>query len=275
MEGRLQVARRRSPPTAYGRSGSSGADDLDRWIAERSAPAAQGAAAPPDEAVVLPSPGTPRTYTTEKTSDNRGAFGAALEDLGAFSAEAKAGGVPMAVLDCDLLKSTKTDLFAAKYPKSFIQNGIAEHNAAVVTGALSPLRRRRLVGASSGCSAEPGPAATPERHQQRERKLAVTHSSIDVGEGRQETLYRPLRAPELHGLGFHAGRPEPNEDRMWSLRRNHALVMGRSKFPSRSGGGSRSSRATFRSKRADRLRTGAALRSSPLPPISPGRLGQL
>ena len=193
-------------------------DDLDHWISERKKPAPDWHAAlphRPDEAVVLPSQGTPRTYTTEKSSDNRGAFGGALEDLGAVS-----GGVPMAVLDCDLLKSTKTDLFAARYPKSFFQGGIAEHNAAVLAGALS------LAGIAAWWG-EFGMFGVAEAYNQQRLndvneanvKLAVTHSGIDVGEdGKTHHSIDYFGSSELHVRleGLHAGRSEPD-------RPHHAL----------------------------------------------------
>jgi transketolase len=243
------------------------ADDLDHWIGERKKPAPDWHGVlphRPDEAVTLPSPGTPRTYTTEKSSDNRGAFGAALEDLGGL-----AGNVPMAVLDCDLLKSTKTDLFAAKYPKSFFQGGIAEHNAAVVTGALS------LAGVAAWWG-EFGMFGVAESYNQQRLsdingtnvKLAVTHSGIDVGEDG-----KTHHSIDYFGLlnstfGWKIFTPaDPNQtDRitrwMATHRGNHALVMGRSKFPvalREDGTPFFAGDYVFDPKRADRLREGSGL----------------
>lgn len=80
----------------------------------------------------LVDPGTPRTYTLEKKTDNRSAFGNALEDLGTVNPNA-----PMAVFDCDLAVSVKTGGFAKARPTSFFQTGIEEHHAATAAGALS------------------------------------------------------------------------------------------------------------------------------------------
>jgi transketolase len=211
-------------------------DDLDHWIAERKKTAPDWHAALPRrpvESVVLPSPGTPRTYTTEKTSDNRGAFGAALEDLGGV-----AGGVPMAVLDCDLLKSTKTDLFAAKFPRSFFQGGIAEHHTAVLAGALS-------VAGVAAWWGEFGMFGVAEAYNQQRLndvnganvKLAVTHSGIDVGEDGKTHHSIDYFGLLNSTVGWKVFTPaDPNQtDRitrwMATHRGNHALVMGRSKFP--------------------------------------------
>ncbi len=211
-------------------------DDLDHWTLERKKSAPDWHAALPRrpvETVVLPSQGAPRTYTTEKTSDNRGAFGAALEDLGAIS-----GGVPMAVLDCDLLKSTKTDLFAAKFPKSFFQGGIAEHHTAVLAGALS-------VAGIAAWWGEFGMFGVAEAYNQQRLndinasnvKLAVTHSGIDVGEDGKTHHSIDYFALLNSTFGWKVFTPgDPNQtDRitrwMATHRGNHALVMGRSKFP--------------------------------------------
>jgi transketolase len=213
-------------------------DDLDHWIAERGKPAPDWHAVlprRPDESAVLPAVGTPRSYAADVRTDNRTAFGQALRDVGDAAAAAN---VPMAVLDCDLLKSTKTDLFAEKHAGEFFQGGISEHNAAVVTGALS------LAGILAwwGDFAMFGVAET--YNQQRltdinggNVKLAVTHAGIDVGEDG-----KTHHSIDYFGLlnstfGWKVFTPaDPNQtDRivrwMAAHRGNHALVMGRSKLP--------------------------------------------
>lgn len=214
-------------------------DDLDRWAAERKKPAPDWHALlphRPDEAVLFPETGTPRTYAPDASTDSRSAFGAALEDLGGLSREARPDGVPMAVLDCDLLKSTKTDLFAAKYPGSFFQAGIAEHHTAVMNGALS------VAGVSSWWGEFAMFGVAESYNQQRlndvngtNAKLCVTHAGIDVGEDG-----KTHHSIDYFGLlnsthGWHVFTPaDPNQtDRvvrfMAAHRGNHALVMGRSK----------------------------------------------
>ena len=123
-------------------------------------------------------PGTPRTYTREKHTDNRSAWGAALADV----AEANPD-VPMAVLDCDLATSVKTDAFAHVRPEGFVQCGVGEHNAAAVAGALS------VCGVMTFFS-DFGVFGIDEVYNQQRLndineahlKLAVTHCGIDVGE---------------------------------------------------------------------------------------------
>jgi len=240
-------------------------DDLDHWIAKRKEPAPDWHAAlphRPDESVVLPEGGTPRTYT--ESTDNRSAFGNALADLGRVK-----GGVPMAVLDCDLLKSTKTDVFAAQQPDDFYQVGIAEHHTAVMNGALS------LSGVASWWG-EFGMFGVAEAYNQQRlndvngtnAKLAVTHSGIDVGEDG-----KTHHSIDYYGLlnsafGWKVFTPaDPNQtDRVvrWigTHRGNHALVMGRSKFPivtREDGSPFFAGDYVFDPSRADRVRSGERL----------------
>ena len=217
------------------------ADDLDRWIAERKKPAPDWRRVlphRPDEAAVLPQGGTPRNYAPDAKTDNRSAFGAALADLGAMSSPVKRGGVPMAVLDCDLSVSTKTDKFLETYPNSFFQGGIAEHNAAVITGALS------VAGVAAWWGEFAMFGVAESYNQQRlndingtNAKLAVTHSGIDVGEDGKTHHSIDYFALLNSTFGWKVFTPaDPNQtDRItrWiaTHRGNHALVMGRSKFP--------------------------------------------
>lgn len=247
-------------------------DDLDHWIAERKKPAPDwGALLPrrPDESVVLASAGKPRSYAAADRTDNRSAFGAALEDLGAGTSAAKAGGVPVAVLDCDLLKSTKADLFAAKYPKAFFQCGIAEQNAAVVNGALS------LAGVLSVWSdfAMFGAAETYNAQRLNDinganAKVFLTHAGVDVGEDG-----KTHHSLDYFGLfnstaGWKVFTPaDPNQtDRVvrWALthRGNHAVVMGRSKIPvvlDPAGDPLFAGEYLFDPKKADHVRRGESL----------------
>jgi transketolase len=244
-------------------------DDLDDWIGDRKKPAPDWHAVlprRPDESAVLGTVGTPRSYAADVRTDNRTAFGQALQDVGEA---AEAAGVPMAVLDCDLLKSTRTDLFAAKHAGEFFQGGIAEHNAAVVTGALS------LAGILAwwGDFAMFGVAET--YNQQRltdingaNVKLAVTHAGIDVGEDG-----KTHHSIDYFGLlnstfGWKVFTPaDPNQtDRivrwMAAHRGNQALVMGRSKLPvatREDGTPLFAGDYVFDPARADRVRSGSGL----------------
>jgi transketolase len=243
-------------------------DDLDGWVAERKKPAPDWKAVlphRPDEAVLLPNAGTPRTYAPDKATDNRSAFGTALTDLG----DAAAGKVPMVVVDCDLSVSTKTDLFLAKHPGSFHQCGIAEHHAAVFTGALS------LSGVSAWWGEFAMFGVAESYNQQRLNdingtnvKLCVTHAGIDVGEDG-----KTHHSIDYFGLlnstfGWRVYTPaDPNQtDRivrwMAGTRGNQALVMGRSKCPvitREDGSPFFAGDYHFDPRRADEVRTGEKL----------------
>ncbi len=123
----------------------------------------------------------------------------------------------MAVLDCDLSISTKTDKFLETHPKSFFQGGIAEHNAAVVTGALS------LAGVAAWWGEFAMFGVAESYNQQRLNdinganvKLAVTHSGIDVGEDgktHHSIDYFALLNSTFGWKVLHAGRSEPDRPR--------------------------------------------------------------
>lgn len=123
-------------------------------------------------------PGVPRTYTREKMTDNRSAWGSALVDMAELNP-----GVPMAVLDCDLATSVKTDAFARVRPVGFVECGVGEHNAAAVGGALS-------VSGVLTFFSDFGVFGIDEVYNQQRLndineahlKLAVTHCGLDVGE---------------------------------------------------------------------------------------------
>ncbi len=123
-------------------------------------------------------PGSPRTYTREKHTDNRSAWGTALEDLAAANPDA-----PIAVVDCDLAASVKTGGFARTRPEGFIQAGVGEHNAATVSGALS------ISGVTTFFS-DFGVFGLDEVYNQQRLSdingasltLALTHCGLDVGE---------------------------------------------------------------------------------------------
>ncbi|HSK47030.1 MAG TPA: transketolase, partial [Coriobacteriia bacterium] len=123
--------------------------------------------------------GLPRTYSAEEKADNRSAWGHALVDLAHANPE-----LPMAVLDCDLAQSVKTDGFAAERPASFIQCGVGEHNAATVGGALSTVPGVLAFWSDFGVF-----GIDEVYNQQRLNdingaalKLVVTHCGLDVGE---------------------------------------------------------------------------------------------
>ena len=171
--------------------------------------------------------------------------------------------------------STKTDVFEAKVPAAFFQGGIAEHNAAVLTGALS------LAGVQAwwGEFAMFGVAETYNQQRLNDvnganAKLAVTHAGIDVGEDG-----KTHHSIDYFGLlnstfGWKVFTPaDPNQtDRvvrwMATHRGNHALVMGRSKIPVRAAGGrdavlrAATTRSTRRARTASAPATGRSRSSA-------------
>jgi transketolase len=87
------------------------------------------------ESCPIPDVGEPFTYSPGELIETRTAFGKALADLG----ERNKGNeeCPIAVIDCDLAGSVRTDEFAQKNRGAFFQFGVQEHAAAATAGALS------------------------------------------------------------------------------------------------------------------------------------------
>ncbi len=134
---------------------------------------------PHETPVVVVDQGTPRVYGAEDKTDNRSAWGKALTDLAAANPS-----LPIAVLDCDLAQSVKTDGFAKAHPDAFIECGVGEHNAAAVGGALSTVPGALAFWADFGVF-----GIDEVYNQQRLNdingaalKLVVTHCGLDVGE---------------------------------------------------------------------------------------------
>ncbi|MBQ3447877.1 MAG: transketolase, partial [Synergistaceae bacterium] len=126
--------------------------------------------------------GTPFDYEGEKVSDNRGAFGKALADVGAKNYK-KDGRTPILVFDCDLAPSVMTGKFRDACPECYVQSGIQEHSVAAASGAAS------LAGVVS-LWAEFGVFGIDEVYNQQRlndinragNKTVLTHVGLDVGE---------------------------------------------------------------------------------------------
>jgi transketolase len=123
--------------------------------------------------------GTPREYDAGSRVDNRSAWGRALTDVAEANPE-----LPLAVFDCDLAVSVKTDGFAALRPDGFIQCGVGEHTVATAAGALSTIPGVLSVWSDFGAF-----GIDETYNQQRLNdingaglKLVVTHCGLDVGE---------------------------------------------------------------------------------------------
>ncbi|HET6449871.1 MAG TPA: transketolase, partial [Spirochaetia bacterium] len=127
-------------------------------------------------------PGTPRVYDVGSSVDPREAFGVALADLFRQNQGPKSG-VALAAVDCDLVESTRLSTIRDEFPDHFVECGIAEHNAATVTAALS----------RDGCVpffvdfAVFGLDETYGQHRMIDfnrcsMKLILTHTGLEVGQ---------------------------------------------------------------------------------------------
>ncbi|MBQ7560648.1 MAG: transketolase [Synergistaceae bacterium] len=126
--------------------------------------------------------GTPFNYEGAKVSDNRGAFGKALADVGKLNYK-KDGKTPILVFDCDLKPSVMTGGFMNEAPDNFIQCGIQEHCVATMSGTAS------IAGVVS-LWADFGVFGIDEVFNQQRlndinhagNKTVLTHVGLDVGE---------------------------------------------------------------------------------------------
>lgn len=125
--------------------------------------------------------GSPHTYTKEDKLDNRTAFGEVMKDLAKLNC-ARRYSSSIAVLDCDLANSVRTDGFANVCPKNFFQAGVQEHNAATIAGTLSTQGILTFF-------ADYGVFGIDETYNQHRLndinntnlKLVCTHCGLDVG----------------------------------------------------------------------------------------------
>ena len=157
-------------------------DTLTKAQAKRKTPsAAKGRTVSYPPAPVIDT-GTPFNYEGAKVSDNRGAFGKALADVGKLNYK-KEGHTPILVFDCDLWPSVMTKGFHDNCPDWYIQSGIQEHNVATMSGTAS------IAGVVS-LWAEFGVFGIDEVYNQQRlndinfagNKTVLTHVGLDVGE---------------------------------------------------------------------------------------------
>ncbi|MDO9508615.1 MAG: transketolase [Thermovirgaceae bacterium] len=181
--------------------------------------------------------GEPVDYDPAKQTDNRSAFGKALDDIGRINYGAS-GRTPLLVFDCDLAGSVKVDAFAKACPDWFIETGIQEHATATVAGAAS------IAGVVS-LWADFGVFGLAETcNQQRlndinntNLKLVLTHVGLDVGEDGKTHQSIDYISLLRNTFGWRLLVPgDPNQaDRMtrWAIAEpgNICIAMGRSKIP--------------------------------------------
>ncbi len=128
--------------------------------------------------------GTPRTYGLETRTDNRSAYGNALEDLAVLN---NAGPVPGVIgFSCDLEGSVKMGGFHKVSGSAYFEAGIEEHHTATASGAIS------REGFATFFSTFGIFGVTEVYSQMRlndinhtNLKLVCTHLGLDVGEDGQ------------------------------------------------------------------------------------------
>lgn len=182
-------------------------------------------------------PGKPITYSPDVKTDNRSAFGKALESLGMENI-GKEGTSPIAVFDCDLATSVKVSNFAKHFPDNFFEAGVSEHNTAATAGALS----------SQGVVvffADFGVFGLDEVYNQQRLnsinatnlKVVVTHCGIDVGQDGKTHHCIDYVGTVRNFFDFKLIVPaDPNQtDRaireIATTHGNFVVAMGRSKVP--------------------------------------------
>ena len=106
----------------------------------------------------------------------RDAYGEALKDLGAVNKD-------IVVLDADLSKSTKTNVFAKAYPDRFFNCGIAEQNMIGTAAGLAAAGK--IPFASTFAMFATGRAYEQVRNSvcypKLNVKIAATHAGLTVG----------------------------------------------------------------------------------------------
>lgn len=179
--------------------------------------------------------GQPRTYGVDETTDCRGAFGKALNDV---AQEAQKNQQPFLVFDCDLAGSVKTDGVMKNHPQMFVQAGIQEHNTAVVAGAASVAGVKSLFAGF-------GMFGLVECYNQQRLNdinetnltLALTHVGLDVGEDGKThqciDYVGLLSGCMTWKLICPADGNQADRATRWALSNqgNCCLAMGRSKLP--------------------------------------------
>lgn len=217
---------------------------------------------PPVPAIKI---GTPRVYAPDTKTDNRSAFGRALQDL----AEVNGSEVPIAAFDCDLAGSVKLTGFAGVVPERFYQGGVQEHNTAVIAGALST-QGYASVFAGFGVF---GVDETYNQHRLTDLnsgnlKLVCTHVGLDVGEDGKTHQCIDYIGLLKNLYGFHVIVPaDPNQtDRAFRFAAktygNYFIGMGRSILPviaDEKGRPFYAGKYVFKYGKADLLRDGAKL----------------
>jgi transketolase len=175
------------------------------------------------------------TYNKEQKVDNRSAFGNALYDIIKNNYH---NNTPMAVFDCDLASSVKTDKVLKEFPDIFFESGIQEHHSATAAGAAS-------INGVIPVFADFGVFGIDEVYNQMRLndinntnlKLVTTHVGVDVGEdGRTHQCIDYVGAfRNLYNFRIIVPADANQTDKAfrYMIKRygNYLLAMGRSKLP--------------------------------------------
>lgn len=208
--------------------------------------------------------GQPRTYGPEVLTDNRSAYGTALDDLARLNNNAT---VPKVLgFSCDLEGSVKMNAFHRTSDKAYFEAGIQEHHTATLAGAISK------EGFAAFFSTFGTFGVTEVYNQLRlndinhtNLKLVCTHLGLDVGEDGQTHQCIDYIGLLQNLFGFSIFLPsDPNQtDRIVRYAAEHPgnffVGMGRSKIPvivSESGEPAFAGDYRFVPGKADRLRGG-------------------
>lgn len=156
-------------------------NDVDRLEALRAQPVATHTIRKFVSSAPAIAMGTPVVYGADSKTDNRSAYGNALQGLA--EANNVAGGIKISGISCDLEGSVKMGGFRKHSPAAYIEAGIQEHHAAGMAGGMSSVG---LVPFFSTF----GVFALSEVYNQTRIndfnhtnvKVVATHVGLDVGE---------------------------------------------------------------------------------------------
>ncbi len=176
--------------------------------------------------------GIAKVYKADASLDNRSAFGTAITDIVQLNTK------KIAVFDCDLASSVKTDKVEKEFPENFFQAGIQEHHTATMAGAAS-------VNGVVSVFADFGVFGVDETYNQQRLndinhtnlKVVTTHVGIDVGEDGRTHQCLDYVGAMRNLYGFKVIVPaDPNQtDKAvrFAMKEygNFLIAMGRSKTP--------------------------------------------
>ncbi|MGD8978503.1 MAG: transketolase C-terminal domain-containing protein, partial [candidate division WOR-3 bacterium] len=175
--------------------------------------------------------GKPRAYENE--THPRVVFGNVLAEIAEINPN-----VPMAVLDCDLVESVRSDKFAKIRPKAFFEAGVSEHTTATIAGALS-------INGVLTVWADFGVFAIDEVYNQlrlndinhTELKICATHLGYNVGPDGKTHHCIDYIGLLKNLFGFRLVMPgDPNQTdhivrHVLNQKGNYVIGLGRTKMP--------------------------------------------